>query len=590
LTRKPNMPNASGAAPDVFLSYAREDRATAQALAEALQAQGLRVWWDQEIPVGHDFTKAIADKLASARMTCVLWSQASVVSAFVRDECTRARDAGKLLPIRIDEVDIPLGFGTLQTLDLLHWNGQLDAGSFPTVRDEILRAVHNSHLWKPRPSSRRGQGATGSGSRWPAGSQTFTTRKHSPWIIVAAVAALVVTGVWGGHELYQRHEANRFLDEGLRFQFAREPQLDAARESYLQALRARPQLGLAHYYLAHVQAQSGHGEAAREAFLAALQDRNALDTEQRRTAERLLGTLDQGEAEPAPLARTASRPAAGASAPGHTASASSTEPAPVQAELPLFPPEVLWADKGGSLSLAAHAVPAAPDQQREARAQAEALFNPDPQPRLEAASALAITPGLVSDALPIALQQSAQRLAQAGVPTEATRQGLQATLALANAASPMTLSQNRTSVAELLVLARRPVWGHQIQNQAAALSQRLQAITGTPRPVAYVQIAHERQRAIAQAISQALTDTGYLVPPIELVNTTRSPSQTEIRTQGNSHIGLGRWLRRVAAQSTRDETVRLTTLRRAHPDGDTYELWLSRDLCTPGHDVPGCGP
>jgi hypothetical protein len=45
---------------DVFISYAREDRSTAQALAGALSAAGLNVWWDRQIIGGQDFTDVIA--------------------------------------------------------------------------------------------------------------------------------------------------------------------------------------------------------------------------------------------------------------------------------------------------------------------------------------------------------------------------------------------------------------------------------------------------------------------------------------------------------------------------------------------------
>lgn len=105
--------------PDIFLSYAHEDRACAQRLATAFAAQGWRVWWDRDISVGAEFDEVLEAKLSAARVIVVLWSEDSVRSSFVKDESARARDQDKLHPVRIDEVELPLGFGQIQTFDLI---------------------------------------------------------------------------------------------------------------------------------------------------------------------------------------------------------------------------------------------------------------------------------------------------------------------------------------------------------------------------------------------------------------------------------------------------------------------------------------
>ena len=107
-----------GAAPDLFLSYARPDEATAEAVIRILEAQGYRVWWDGLIPGGHRFNSAISGALDEARVVVVLWSKASVVSDWVQDEAADGRDRGCLVPLSIDGSLPPLGFRQYQSLDI----------------------------------------------------------------------------------------------------------------------------------------------------------------------------------------------------------------------------------------------------------------------------------------------------------------------------------------------------------------------------------------------------------------------------------------------------------------------------------------
>ena len=97
--------------PDVFVSYARENREAAQRLADALTDGRLRVWWDRDLVAGSEFATVIETQLNSSTVVLGLWSADSVRSGFVRDECGHALRAGKLLPVRIEEVDLPLEIG-----------------------------------------------------------------------------------------------------------------------------------------------------------------------------------------------------------------------------------------------------------------------------------------------------------------------------------------------------------------------------------------------------------------------------------------------------------------------------------------------
>jgi hypothetical protein len=110
---------------DVFISYKREDEARVARLAKALESAGFDVWWDRGLPGGESWRANIEAALESARCVVAVWSKASVAKEghFVRDEAGRAMARGQLVPVFIDRVDLPLGFGEVQAIDLSHWKG-----------------------------------------------------------------------------------------------------------------------------------------------------------------------------------------------------------------------------------------------------------------------------------------------------------------------------------------------------------------------------------------------------------------------------------------------------------------------------------
>ena len=110
---------------DLFVSYKAEDRARVAPLVHALQADGYSVWWDAEIGGGEEWRDTICKHLDAAERVIVVWSKKSVGphGNFVRDEATRALKRRAYFPVRIDKVDPPLGFGEMQSLNLVGWKG-----------------------------------------------------------------------------------------------------------------------------------------------------------------------------------------------------------------------------------------------------------------------------------------------------------------------------------------------------------------------------------------------------------------------------------------------------------------------------------
>jgi hypothetical protein len=122
--RQPPWPRFGGTLMSaIFISYAREDRETAQRLAAIFDASGWSVWWDRELRAGRAFDRVIEEAITAASVVVVLWSRFSVLSDWVRAEAAFALETGKLLPLTLDAVAVPLRFRHIQSLSLQSWDG-----------------------------------------------------------------------------------------------------------------------------------------------------------------------------------------------------------------------------------------------------------------------------------------------------------------------------------------------------------------------------------------------------------------------------------------------------------------------------------
>ena len=122
---------------DVFVSYARADKARVAPLVAAIEAQGWSVWWDPEITPGQEFDQQIGVELKAAAAVLVVWTPSSVSSRWVRGEAREGADRGILVPVRFEGAELPIDVRALHTTDL--------DGIAPEERDrhvqEMLRAL-----------------------------------------------------------------------------------------------------------------------------------------------------------------------------------------------------------------------------------------------------------------------------------------------------------------------------------------------------------------------------------------------------------------------------------------------------------------
>src|SRR5687768_8696681 len=103
----------------VFISYARDDRARMQLIADAVRAAGHEVEVDVDIlRGGDDFARKIEASIGSCDACVVLWSQASAGKHWIPAEANLALQKGKrVISVKLAECSIPLPFSTFHILD-----------------------------------------------------------------------------------------------------------------------------------------------------------------------------------------------------------------------------------------------------------------------------------------------------------------------------------------------------------------------------------------------------------------------------------------------------------------------------------------
>src|SRR5271166_2800739 len=116
----------------VFLSYHWENLGQAHVVRDGLEKFGISVWWDADIPIGGDIQEYLTDQITSAKCVVVLWSEASVKSAWVSAEAELAVQRKTYLRVLLEQVEVPRKFDRFQAAMLQDWTG--DPGDPPFQR------------------------------------------------------------------------------------------------------------------------------------------------------------------------------------------------------------------------------------------------------------------------------------------------------------------------------------------------------------------------------------------------------------------------------------------------------------------------
>jgi len=126
---------------DIFLSYASEDRERIRPLVNVLEKTGWSVFWDRTIPTGKTWRQVLGKEIREAGAIVVLWTSTSVDSDWVQDEAEEGKRRQILFPVMLDEVVPPFGFGSIQSADLVNWDGSGEPGNLSLLIADLSRVL-----------------------------------------------------------------------------------------------------------------------------------------------------------------------------------------------------------------------------------------------------------------------------------------------------------------------------------------------------------------------------------------------------------------------------------------------------------------
>jgi hypothetical protein len=143
-----------------------------------------------------------------------VWTKISTKSRWVREEADEALNQGKYIPVRLDDVTVPLGFRRIQVADLVSWDRNETSSDLLQVLKDIREHIgssfakvkarqgteveeqHRTEGARDRADQYKRRGAEGEGGQ-TRGEQHQLGRKG--WLLRAVVfgALAVLTGVFG---------------------------------------------------------------------------------------------------------------------------------------------------------------------------------------------------------------------------------------------------------------------------------------------------------------------------------------------------------------------------------------------------------
>lgn len=166
----------------VFLSYSREDRDRVKPLVAALETENISVWWDRDLVPGDSFEETIDSEIRQAECIVVVWSDHSVNSQWVKNEALEGLDRKILVPLRLDDVRIPVAFKQTQGADFTRWPETVDEEEYRKFLNVILTKLNQDAC---------ATDLKGLQTMKPRGRSRF--RRKRDWVLPGVIVAAALT-------------------------------------------------------------------------------------------------------------------------------------------------------------------------------------------------------------------------------------------------------------------------------------------------------------------------------------------------------------------------------------------------------------
>jgi hypothetical protein len=180
---------------DIFFSYKKEDGARVEPIARALAQAGYDVWWDHRIPPGRTYREVIGAALQSAKCVIVVWSNLSASAQWVLDEADEGKKRGVLLPLMIDDVEIPYGFRQIEAARLVDWNGDTKHPEWLSAISAVAALVGRAPGGPPREFASVSHVAPRAA---PSATSQAAVRKSGGSIVGPVIGVVAVAALLGG--------------------------------------------------------------------------------------------------------------------------------------------------------------------------------------------------------------------------------------------------------------------------------------------------------------------------------------------------------------------------------------------------------